>query len=174
MRIDNEVPDGCGACPLLTDRRIFRRSMAALVGAAIVGGAFSPASALARNVGLVAPNGRVGTRARYDTPISDGVSIDEVNEVILARWQGSVYAFSSRCPHRGSRLQWHADESRVFCPKHKARFRADGQHDSGRSTRSLDRYDLRIEGPVVYVDLGTLHRVDQDPDGWNAAVAHVA
>ena len=40
---------------------------------------------------------------------------------------------------------WHAAESRVYCPKHKVRFRPDGMHDSGRATRSLDRYDLRLE-----------------------------
>jgi nitrite reductase/ring-hydroxylating ferredoxin subunit len=93
--------------------------------------------------------------------------------VILARWQGHLYAFSLRCPHRGTRLEWHASESRVFCPKHKARFRPDGAHDSGRNTRSLDRYGLRLEGGAVVVELDVLHRIDEDPTAWEAAVIAV-
>jgi len=171
---NDQVPGDCEACPLLTDRRLFLRSMASLAGAALLGAAFSPASALATNIAAATPNGRVGTRARYDLPPADGVMVDEANEVIIARWQGQVYAFSSRCTHRGARLEWHPDEARVFCPKHKARFRADGQHDSGRSTRALDRYDVHLEGSAVVVDLGVLHRVDQDPVAWGAAVARIA
>ena len=68
---------------------------------------------------------------------------------------------------------WHAAESRVYCPKHKARSRPDGIHDSGRATRSLDRYDLRLEGNAIAVDREALHRVDEDPRGWNAAVVSV-
>jgi nitrite reductase/ring-hydroxylating ferredoxin subunit len=101
------------------------------------------------------------------------VSIDSANDVILARWQNRVYAFSLRCPHRGTKLEWHADESRVFCPKHKARFRPDGAHDSGRNTRSLDRYDLHLDGSAVVVELDMLHRIDEDPAGWNAAAINV-
>ena len=114
-----------------------------------------------------------GNQRHYDLPRSDGVAVDSDNEVILARWQGHVYAFSLRCTHRGTRLVWHADESRVFCPKHKARFRPDGAHDSGRITRSLDRYGLRLEGGAVVVELDMLYRLDEDPAGWTAAVMAV-
>jgi nitrite reductase/ring-hydroxylating ferredoxin subunit len=173
MKADQDGTRGCDSCPLATDRRNFLRNMAMAVSATLVGGALSPGSALAHNVRALAPLARIGARARYELPDADGVSIDDANEVILARWQGQLYAFSSRCTHRGARLQWHADESRVFCPKHKARFRADGMHDSGRSTRALDRYDLRLEGPAVVVELDMLHRVDEDPAGWGAAVIPV-
>ena len=93
--------------------------------------------------------------------------------MILARWQGHVYAFSLRCPHRGTRLVWHDDESRGFCPKHTARFRPDGAHDSGRNTRSLDRYGLHLEGGAVVVELDALYRMDRDPAAWQGAVIAV-
>jgi nitrite reductase/ring-hydroxylating ferredoxin subunit len=160
----------CDACPLVTDRRAFLHSMALAVAASLAATGFAPASAFANTVGVIAPRGRAGSQPRYDLPSADGVFIDTGNEVIVARLDGRAYAFSSRCPHRGTRLVWHADESRVFCPKHKARFRADGMHDSGRSTRALDRYAVRLEGSALLVDLGTLYRVDQDRGGWERAL----
>jgi nitrite reductase/ring-hydroxylating ferredoxin subunit len=96
--------------------------------------------------------------------------IDSDNDVILARSRGKVYAFSLRCPHKGTRLDWHEDESRIFCPKHKARFFADGQHASGRTTRNLDRYAIRREGRGVVVDSNSLYREDIDHSQWQSAV----
>ena len=101
---------------------------------------------------------------------NDGVMIDVANEVILARSRGKVYAFSLRCPHKGTRLVWHEEESRIFCPKHKARFLADGQHVSGRKTRDLDRYAIRREGREVVVDTDTVFREDADNSRWQSAV----
>ncbi|HET9012152.1 MAG TPA: Rieske (2Fe-2S) protein [Gemmatimonadaceae bacterium] len=183
MSDHNDVPErataevnagkACDACPLATDRRGFLRDMAIAVVAAVAVAGLAPGAAFARSVHAISPLASTAVRRRYELPRTDGVSIDDENEVILARWQNRIYAFSLRCPHRGTRLTWHADESRVFCPKHKARFRPDGAHDSGRRSRALDRYDLRLEGSDVVVDLGSLHRVDEDPDGWNAAVLSV-
>jgi nitrite reductase/ring-hydroxylating ferredoxin subunit len=161
---------GCEACPLVTDRRAFLRQTALLVAGTLAATGLSPSAAFASGARYIAPLATRGSQRRYDLPSVDGVAIDSANDVILARWQGHVYAFSLLCPHRGTRLVWHADESRVFCPKHKARFRADGAHDSGRSTRSLDRYALHLEGGAVVVELDTLYRVDVNPAGWNAAV----
>jgi nitrite reductase/ring-hydroxylating ferredoxin subunit len=144
--------------------------MALVVAGTLAAAGLSPSAAFASGARDIAPLATRGNQRRYDLPQADGVAIDSANDVILARWQGHVYAFSLLCPHRGTRLVWHADESRVFCPKHKARFRADGAHDSGRSTRSLDRYALHLEGGAVVVELDTLYRVDENPAGWNAAV----
>ena len=58
----------------------------------------------------------------------------------------------------------------MFCPKHKARFRPDGAHDSGRNTRSLDRYVLHVESGTVVVELDTLYRIDESPAAWAGAV----
>lgn len=168
--IPSGAAHGCEACPIVTDRRDFLRRMALVVAGKLAATGLSPSAAFARGARYIAPLGARGNQRRYDLPRTDGVAIDSDNEVILARWQEHVYAFSLLCPHRGTRLVWHADESRVFCPKHKARFRADGAHDSGRSTRSLDRYALHLEGGAVVVELDTLYRVDENRAGWNAAV----
>ena len=164
--------DDCHECPVAAaSRRAFLRDVGLAVAAALAAGAAgSPAAALAQSVMEMTPSGLHGRRLVYPIPAGDSVSVDAANGVILARWQDRLYAFSTKCPHRGSKLEWRADERRVYCPKHKARFQADGTHDSGRRSRDLDRFDLRRQGNSVEVDTGSLHRSDLDPTGWRAAV----
>jgi nitrite reductase/ring-hydroxylating ferredoxin subunit len=158
-------------CCFSVDRRAFLRATALGVLGALAGEAALPA--LAGAVGTTAPIRTGPLELRYPLPSADGVKVDESNEVILVRWQQRAYAFSTKCPHRGARLEWRADEGRVFCPKHKARFRPDGAHDSGRQSRDLDRYDLRREGTSLVIRLDALRRADTDPTGWAAAVAAI-
>lgn len=106
----------------------------------------------------------------YSVPATDAVLIDVDNDVIIARSRGRVYAFSRRCPHKGTRLEWREDESRIFCPKHKSRFNAGGAHVSGRHTRNLNRYALRLQASEIVVDTGTVYRQDLDPQAWASAV----
>ena len=96
--------------------------------------------------------------------------IDVDNDVIIARSAGKVYAFSRRCPHKGAGLVWHESESRIFCPKHKARFDVDGDHVSGRKSRNLDRYAIRLQGREVIVDTDALYREDENPREWQSAM----
>jgi nitrite reductase/ring-hydroxylating ferredoxin subunit len=173
MTFDPNIPTACQSCAHATDRRAFLRHLALAVAGTLAATGLSPNAAFAGSAQYGAPLAGRGNQRRYDLPRAAGVAIDSSNEVILARWQGHVYAFSLKCPHRGTTLVWHADESRIFCPKHKARFRPDGAHDSGRNTRALDRYGLRLEGGAVVVELDTLYRIDDDPAGWNAAVVAV-
>ena len=171
MNADHERDRAGGSCFFSVDRRAFLRAAALGVLGALAGEAALPA--LAGAVGTTTPT-RVGRlELRYTVPSADGVAVDESNEVILVRWQQRAYAFSTKCPHRGARLEWHSDEGRVFCPKHKARFRPDGAHDSGRKSRDLDRYDIRREGTSLVIKLDTLRRVDTDPTGWAAATVTI-
>jgi len=161
----------CGDCPVAAaGRRAFLRDVARTVAGALVLTAGGAPAALAKVVLETKPSRVHGTQRTYAVPAGDAISIDVDNDVILARWQNRVYAFSLKCPHRGTQLEWHADERRVFCPKHKARFTGDGLYDSGRRTRDLDRYDIAHRGSSVDVDLGTLRRADQEPDAWRRAV----
>jgi nitrite reductase/ring-hydroxylating ferredoxin subunit len=166
----------CQECPVATaSRRAFLRDAGrAVIGALALSTMGKPARALAESVVETTPRRVRGVQRTYAVPSVDSVSVDIGNDVILARWQGRVYAFSLRCPHRGSRLEWRASEGRVFCPKHKARFRPDGAHDSGRQSRDLDRYDLHRTGGSVVVDLAALRRADREPEAWRAAVITVA
>jgi nitrite reductase/ring-hydroxylating ferredoxin subunit len=171
MSADDETDLASGSCFLTVDRRAFLRAAALGLLGALAGEAVLPT--LAGAVGTATPASAGKLELRYALPPVDGVAVDEGNEVILIRWQGRAYAFSAKCPHRGARLEWRSAEGRVFCPKHKARFRPDGAHDSGRQSRDLDRYDVRREGTSLVVRLDTLRRADTDPAGWAAAMVMI-
>ena len=165
--------ESCTDCPLVVDRRAFLRGAALAAAATLAALGAAPSAAFAESVRAIAPLATAGGQRTYRMPGVDGVAVDWANDVIIARWQGRAYAFSIKCPHRGTRLEWHADETRIFCPKHKARFRPDGAHDSGRTSRNLDRYDVRRQGSDLVVNFDALRRADTDAAAWSAAVVQV-
>ncbi|HVX42042.1 MAG TPA: Rieske 2Fe-2S domain-containing protein [Gemmatimonadaceae bacterium] len=162
----------CTDCPAAgATRRAFFRDVGVMIATLLAGGAVaSPAMALVGSISETRPTAVRGLLHTYTLPSSDSIQIDDGNDVILARWQSHVYAFSLKCPHRGTRLQWHANEQRIYCPKHKARFTPGGVHDSGRRSRDLDRLAISRRGDAIVVDLGTILRGDVDRAAWQAAV----
>lgn len=173
--VAGDAKAACNDCPAVTaSRRAFIRDVATMVaGALAVGAIASPAAALARAAAEIRPTSTGGALRTYAIPATDSISVDDGNDLILARWQNRVYAFSLKCPHRGTLLEWRGDEQRIFCPKHKARFTPNGSHDTGRQSRDLDRYQISRQGASVAVDLGVVLRADTGPQAWSAAVVVV-
>jgi len=168
---DTHTSQSCQQCPVATSRRAFLRDAAAVAAAAVAAVSIvKPGMAFAQTAAEIEPASARSLERNYAIPPADTVSVDVSNEVILARWEDRVYAFSIRCPHKGARLEWRQSEQRVFCPRHEARFRADGSHFSGRDSRDLDRYRIRRSGNDLIVDLTELYRRDSDPDAWTQAV----
>lgn len=133
------------------DRRLFLRRAAVAVGSALMLDGLAAGDAIADTVRAMKPLA-TGRRTRtYSIPTTDGVSVDTVDGIALARWKGTLYAFSLECPHKGADLQWREGERQLYCPKHKARFSPSGAHVSGRMTRDLDRFALVRQGPNVVV-----------------------
>lgn len=163
----------CGGC-VLSDRRTFLSQTAAMVVGALVGLGMSTERALALPLGVVTgtPLGP-GADTAYPIPAADGATIDRDNDVILARYQGRVFAFGLACPHQNTALRWLGNEGRFQCPKHKSKYAPDGTFLSGRATRSMDRYAVRKDGTNVVVNLGTLYEQDKQPAEWDAAVVAV-
>lgn len=168
--------DDCPDCPVATSsRRMFLRDVGyAVVGALAAIALASPSAALAESVAETHPLRNPGRQRAYEIPGADSILVDSANEVILARWQGRVYAFSLKCPHRGTRLEWRPEEQRLFCPKHKARFQPNGSHESGRNSRDLDRHAVTRRGESILVDLDVVWRADTDSAAWRAAALPVA
>jgi nitrite reductase/ring-hydroxylating ferredoxin subunit len=110
---------------------------------------------------------------RYPIPSADGVSIDKDNSVIVARAAGKVYAFSLACPHQNTALRWNADDHQFQCPKHKSRYREDGEFIEGRATRNMDRLAVRRDGATLVVDIDALIQQDEHPAEWAAAFVGV-
>lgn len=113
-----------------------------------------------------------GPRAEkvYPFPATDGVAIDRDESVIIARFDGRVWAFSLACPHQNTAIRWDAGARRFQCPKHKSRYRPDGTFIEGRATRGLDRFALRRDRDQLLVNLDALYREDKEPGQWSSAL----
>jgi Rieske Fe-S protein len=167
------VDDACGSCILQRTRRDFvRDSIAIAIGAiAAIGGARPVGAVTTAWVEGRTSSERAGSSmVSYPVPVSNGVSIDRKNEVVLTRWNNVVYAFSLSCPHQKTALRWIEGDTRFQCPKHKSKYQPDGTFISGKATRGMDRYSLHRDGSTIVVDTSSLHKQDADPTGWAAAM----
>jgi Rieske Fe-S protein len=161
-----------GNCDGCVDRRSFVQQIAVIAAGVASALGIDPARAAALSLDIIV--GKVaGEEVSYPMPAEDGVTIDRDHEVILVRYQQSVYAFSLSCPHQKTPLRWQEAEHRFQCPKHKSTFQPDGAFVSGRATRNMDRYAIRREGDKVLVDLGKRYREDESRESWVSAAIKV-
>ncbi|MFN5154236.1 MAG: ubiquinol-cytochrome c reductase iron-sulfur subunit, partial [Gemmatimonadota bacterium] len=86
------------------------------------------------------------------------------NKVILVRYQGMVHALARECPHKGTMVDWQPEQNRLYCPKHKSTFTANGTRIQGKAPRSMDRHPIRLEGGKVVVDTATV--IEGDGANW--------
>jgi Rieske Fe-S protein len=173
MSTTNEHPP-CTECLIAPDRRAFLRDATLAVLAAMATLGASPGTVAAQALDFGSAVAERGDERTYAIPAADGATIDRDNEVILVRWQGWVYAFNLACPHKNTALRWLGPEQRFQCPKHKSKYRPDGSFIEGKATRGMDRFSLRRQGDTVVVDLGALHKQDEDGAGWAAARLAIA
>ncbi|MCG8632192.1 MAG: Rieske (2Fe-2S) protein [Desulfobacterales bacterium] len=65
---------------------------------------------------------------------------------------GGFLAYSSRCTHLGCTLPWNENEKLFICPCHASSFDIRGLVVSAPAPRPLDRYRVKIENGMIYVD----------------------
>jgi nitrite reductase/ring-hydroxylating ferredoxin subunit len=161
---------------LPASRRRFLRDTFLSVAGALVAAGMSKSVAFATPLNFIEASRSSGKVLSYPIPPADGAQIDKVNDVILVRWRGMLYAFNLACPHQNTALKWDDGDHAFQCPKHHSRFQPDGAYiaDSGRATRNMDRFAITRDGPGVHVDLDKLYQEDTDAAEWAAAVARVA
>jgi nitrite reductase/ring-hydroxylating ferredoxin subunit len=157
----------CGCADGRGSRREFlHRSPCALIATLAAAGIFLPPRSAIAFRGPVASQ---GTERSYLLPAKDDVSIDRDNDVILVRQADRVYAFSLACPHENTALRWRQGDLRFQCPRHESKYQPDGTFVSGRATRNMDRFALRLDGQKIVVDLNKLYRSDQQKSEWESA-----
>jgi nitrite reductase/ring-hydroxylating ferredoxin subunit len=161
------IRESCGR--RLERREFLRRSAAAVAVGVLTAFGADRAVAASLPVRLETTPAHQGGEKSYPVPVEDGVTIDPEDEVILVRLEGRIYALDLLCTHQPVVLEWLDEEDRFECPKHHARFRADGEWSSGREVRSLDRHAIRREADTVIVELDRVFRLDLEPEGWAAA-----
>jgi nitrite reductase/ring-hydroxylating ferredoxin subunit len=164
--------DVCAGCTRHSRRDFLGQISAAAIAAAIVS-ELSVGDATALPVSETAGKQGGPDERTYPLPASDGVTIDRDAQVILARYQGRVFAFNLACPHENTALKWRQEDVRFQCPRHQSKYQPDGTFISGRATRNMDRFAIRRNGDQVIVDLNQYFRSDQQADKWAAAVLTV-
>ncbi len=159
---------GCHCADISQSRRDFLSKTSYLAFAAFVSAGGCAKDAMAVPVSMASGNVD-GNECSYTIPPSDEVSIDSANQVILVRYSNHVYAFALACPHENTALRWRPADGRFQCPRHQSKYRPDGTFMSGRATRNMDRFAIRMEGQKVIVDLNKLYRSDQQKAEWQSA-----
>lgn len=168
--------DQCSACPVSSRREFLRDAAVAMAGIAATLGFARTAGALPEHftIGATRALERSGDALTYPIPASDGAQIDREAQVILVRWQNAVYAFNLSCPHQRTALRWDDSDHRFQCPKHHSQYQPDGTFITGRATRGMDRFTIHRDGNKIVVDVNAMHKQDEDPTAWSAAVVKLA
>jgi len=162
----------CRDCPVATRRDFLRDAAITVAGIAASLGFARSAAALPTHFAVRSTRalGRTGDQLTYPIPAIDGAQIDRDQQVILVRWQNAVYAFNLSRPHQNTALRWDEPDHRFQCPKHHSQYQPDGEFITGRATRGMDRFSIQRDGNKVLVNVNAMHKQDEDPSGWNAAV----
>ena len=166
----------CAGCELPSSRRRFLRDTFLSMAGALVAVGVSRATALAMPLEFAEGTRHADQTVSYAIPATDGAQIDKKNEVILVRWQGAIHAFNLSCPHQNTALRWEDGDRQFQCPKHHSRFQPNGDYvpDSGRATRSMDRFAIARSGDTVTVNIDKLYQDDTDAAEWAAALVKVS
>jgi Rieske Fe-S protein len=166
---DDEQTHGCARCASRDDRREFLRQAAFLVAGALAGAAGVASDAHALPVTAGQPIEASGNELTYPIPAADGATVDRDNGVIVVRFQGKAFAFNLSCPHENAAVRWKAAVARFECSRHDSRYLPDGVYTSGRATRNMDRFPVKLSGNTLVVDISSLIPSDTQKAQWEAA-----
>lgn len=167
-----EPANNCSDCAFTDSRRSFLRDIGLGVVAALTA-AGATQSATAQSIIEFVDSIDGTDLPTYPIPAADGAKIDMKKEVILVRWQNTVFAFNLSCPHQNTALRWSEKDQRFNCPKHHSRYQPNGTFIDGRATRGMDRFNVTLQGANVVVDVNAMHKQDADPAGWAAAMVKI-
>lgn len=77
------------------------------------------------------------------------------NDIALFNVDGTIHAIDNVCPHQGAPLaQGYLKGDQVACPWHMWRFNVKTGECATIPAAKLKRYEVRIEGEDVLVDIG--------------------
>lgn len=90
---------------------------------------------------------------------------------LVSTEEGDPRALYMVCTHLGCLYKWEASNGRFECPCHGSKFTHDGHYIEGPAPRSLDMFEITIEGDQVVVDTGA--RITGGPASESPARAAV-
>ncbi|MBC7771242.1 MAG: ubiquinol-cytochrome c reductase iron-sulfur subunit [Pyrinomonadaceae bacterium] len=65
---------------------------------------------------------------------------------VIRKSPGEVIALAPQCTHLGCAYHWADDKNEFQCPCHTSAFSMEGKVLGGPAPRSLDRYEVKVEG----------------------------
>jgi len=68
---------------------------------------------------------------------------------VVKTGEQKVVAFSPVCTHLGCAVSWDSGDKAFVCPCHTSSFSPEGKVMAGPAPRSLDRFDVRVDGIKV-------------------------
>jgi menaquinol-cytochrome c reductase iron-sulfur subunit len=68
---------------------------------------------------------------------------------VVKTGEQQVVAFSPVCTHLGCAVSWNPGDKAFVCPCHTSSFSPEGKVLGGPAPRSLDRFDVRVDGIKV-------------------------
>jgi len=68
---------------------------------------------------------------------------------VVKTGEQQVVAFSPVCTHLGCAVSWNGGDKTFACPCHTSAFSPEGKVLTGPAPRSLDRFDIRVEGNKI-------------------------
>jgi len=68
---------------------------------------------------------------------------------VVKTGEQQVVAFSPVCTHLGCAVSWDSGNKSFVCPCHTSSFSPEGKVMAGPAPRSLDRFDVRVDGIKV-------------------------
>jgi menaquinol-cytochrome c reductase iron-sulfur subunit len=68
---------------------------------------------------------------------------------VVKTGEQQVVAFSPVCTHLGCAVSWNSGDKAFVCPCHTSSFSPEGKVLGGPAPRSLDRFDVRVDGIKV-------------------------
>ena len=68
---------------------------------------------------------------------------------VVKTGEKQVVAFSPVCTHLGCAVSWNLSDKAFICPCHTSSFSPEGKVLAGPAPRSLDRFDVRLDGIKV-------------------------
>ena len=72
----------------------------------------------------------------------------------MIRTDEEVVAFMPSCTHLGCGYHWDKSKDGFVCPCHDSLFAIDGSVVAGPAPRPLDRYQVRVEGKLLWLGDG--------------------
>lgn len=81
-------------------------------------------------------------------------SEEEFSGYVMTENGQDFIVMSNVCTHLGCRVRWIPDKEGFYCPCHNGVFAKDGTVVSGPPPRPLDRFEVKIEDGILYVQRG--------------------